>query len=135
MRGIDGEGPCPPRLPGKQLGPGTQGWLGILCALSPWNILGHPLQCLLLWRLGRGLTGMELGLWAEGLSLDDGDLGSKLVDSHETPVTESGLGVWAWIWKNHKKSIEVEITPKTEVETPSVASFWKRNQAWEVMTP
>lgn len=70
---------------------------------------------------------MELGLWAEGLSLDDGDLGSKLVDSHETPVTESGLGVWAWIWKNHKKSIEVE--------TPSVASFWKRNQAWEVMTP
>lgn len=49
---------------------------------------------------------MELALWVEGLSQDDGDLGSKLLDTRETPVTEPGLGVWAWIWKNHKKSIE-----------------------------
>lgn len=84
---------------------------------------------------GPGANRDGAGTVGRALSLDDGDLGSKLVDSRETPVTESGLGVWAWIWKNHKKSIEVEITPKTEVETPSVASFWKRSQTWEVMTP
>lgn len=55
-----GRARCPPKLPGKQLGPRTQGWLGILRAPSPQNILGHLLQCHLLQRLGWG----ELALCA-----------------------------------------------------------------------
>ena len=40
-RGVAGHGPCLPRLPRKQLGPGMWGWLGTLGALAPWTISGN----------------------------------------------------------------------------------------------
>lgn len=78
---------------------------------SPWKVSGHLHHCLLLWRLGWGLTRVGVARWAEGLSQDDRDPGSKLADSHKTPVS-GWAGSLDLIWKNLKKGIQVEITSK-----------------------
>lgn len=142
---MEGEGPCLPELPRKQLGPGMLGWLRTLGALCPWNILGNLPQCLLP-RLGWGVTRVELAPWV-GLSQDEKgrgivrDLGFKLVGSQETLAGKSGLHLCLDLgsyktsieWKEKRLKIR-KLEVSSALARSFLCAFLCKKETWEVMT-